>query len=444
LAKRKGVKEIKILLLGDIVDLIKSTKWLDSPVSNRPWGAKGLADIPKPRRNSPTEKQCLKILGQVSAASLERAKPPTSLERNTILYQNWKTFKLLREIKRYFTDVSNRDLQVEVIYVPGNHDRLCNLYPSLRKELSRLLGLTLNADTVDGDPAGEWWFKDYFISEDYGVYARHGHQYDVWNFGGGNDFSREGHLQAPIGDVITTEFAVKIPWLLESMRKKYPKLKKQLVEKTKDIDNVRPLGSVIEWLYYRIRKEDQVHIRKALDEAFDKAIKELLRFDLVRQWRSPYTHYDEILRAASSRWLSWMPQGLVDLLDAEDLLGFFLKATGGTDDPEKDLYLQSAYNESIWKSNRDIQFIAYGHTHRPLQRPLEGDEGREVFYINTGTWRNRIHKTVGLDRAPNFVDLKQMTYTVFYRRDEDTGDKEPNSLSFDIWTGIKKKYYRQA
>jgi len=39
------------------------------------------------------------------------------------------------------------------------------------------------------------------------------------------------------------------------------------------------------------------------------------------------------------------------------------------------------------------------------------------------------------------VDLKQMTYTVFYRKDEDTRGKKPETLSFDIWTGTKKKHY---
>ena len=76
-----------------------------------------------------------------------------------------------------------------------------------------------------------------------------------------------------------------------------------------------------------------------------------------------------------------------------------------------------------------------------MQPPLEGEGGREVFYINTGTWRNRIYRTVGLDKAHDFVDLKQMTYTIIFRKDEDTRGKEPDTLSFDIWTGTKKKQY---
>jgi hypothetical protein len=40
--------------------------------------------------------------------------------------------------------------------------------------------------------------------------------------------------------------------------------------------------------------------------------------------------------------------------------------------------------------------------------------------------------------------LKQMTYLIFYGKDEDMDDKVPDTLSFDVWTGLKKKYYRQG
>jgi hypothetical protein len=174
---------------------------------------------------------------------------------------------------------------------------------------------------------------------------------------------------------------------------------------------------------------------------FDRIIKGLLSNSFVQQWRSPYTYFDEVLRAASSRWLSWLPKGLVDLMDAKYLLPLVMRMTGGQKEPGKDVYTRAAYNENIWKENKNIQFIVYGHTHNPLQHPLEAVGGHEVFYINSGTWRNRIHKTVSFDKAPDFVDVKQMTYSIFYRRDEDTGGKQAGTLSFDVWTGVKKKHY---
>lgn len=441
LAKDKDAKEVKILLLGDVIDLIRSAQWFNIGIEDRPWGSRGLEDIPTPRNGSVTEKQCLKILGKVSAASLKNPEPPSSLSKNTILYKNWRTFKFFRELKSHLGPYLDKEIPVKVIYVPGNHDRLCNLYPSARNELRKQLGLSVGKDTVQGNPDGEWWYRYDLLDEDHGVYARHGHQFDIWNFGGGNDRTSQGHLQAAIGDVFTTEFAVKIPWLLDQVRPNFPQVTEEMVESTRDIDNVRPLSAVMEWIYYRIKQEDHGRVREAFNEVFEKVVKELLDIKLVQQWRSPHTHIDEAVRVASSRWLSWLPKGLVDLLDVEDLLPLFIGMTGGPEDPEKDIYTQAAYNESIWKEDKKIQFILYGHTHTPLQYPLDGEEGREVFYINTGTWRNRINKTVGLDKAPDFVELKQMTYSIFYRMDEDTDGKREGTPSFDVWMGTKKKYY---
>lgn len=50
-------------------------------------------------------------------------------------------------------------------------------------------------------------------------------------------------------------------------------------------------------------------------------------------------------------------------------------------------------------------------------------------------------KTVGLDEAPDFIGLNQMTYSIFYREDEDMHDKKPGTVSFDVWTGTKNKAY---
>jgi UDP-2,3-diacylglucosamine pyrophosphatase LpxH len=447
LARNKNAKEIKLVLLGDIIDVLRSEQWFrnDFPLADRPWGDNGLRDIAGVQHDSATEQRCLEILGRFP----DDGKKPSEPE-DTILYKNWETFEFFRQFAGKLLDEFQNDLPVEIIYVPGNHDRLCNLYPSVRDEVKKMLGLTVTQDTVLGDPNEDWWYRCDFMDETHGVYARHGHQYDPWNYGGGNDYTRRGHIQASIGDVITTEFAVKIPYTLASMKDSYPEVTDELVDKVKEIDNVRPLNRVMEWLRYRIKKEDCGQVRKALDKAFDKVISEMLDIEFVQQWRSPQTRWDEVLRAMSSRWLRWLPKRLLDRLDVEDLLPLFFAVTGGSDDPEKDDHAIAAYGERIWKESKKIRFVLYGHTHSPMQLPLDGrtehmdDEGgNEAVYINTGTWRERIYRTIGLDKAYDFVNLKQMTYTVFYRRDEDTKGKAPRTLSFEVWTGAKKKHYQQ-
>lgn len=439
LAESKKVKKITLLLLGDIVDLIRSEKWFTLDIKDRPWGSDGLGDVQAPRKNGATELKCLEILGQVKDKDLSNDTPPASLGVDTILKKNWRTFKLFRDFKAHIKKWIKKDIPVEVVYIPGNHDRMCNLYPSLRDGLKKILGLTVNVDrTAEGDP---WRFRYEFRDEEYGVFARHGHQYDIWNYADTDDLTYGGHLKVPVGDVLTTEFAVKIPWKLASLKKDYPLISDQLIDNVKEIDNIRPLSSVMEWIYYRIKKEDSGQIRKALDRTFKEIIEELLDIELIQKWRSPKTHLDEVLRAASSPWLSWVSKGLIDRLDTENLLPILIGRAEGPVPPEKDELAVAAYRERVWRENKAFQFILYGHTHNPLQLPLDGEDDHETVYINTGTWRNRIIKTVSLDSVPDFIGFKQMTYSIFYSKDEDKANKKPDTVSFDVWTGLKKKSY---
>lgn len=423
-AKDKGVKKIKILLLGDIVDLIRSEQWFDIVPDERPWGKNGLKDIPNPRPNSPTEKKCLEILGQVEN-------------------KNMDTFKLFREFKSRFKEKYGLDTDVEIIYTPGNHDRLCNLYPSVRDGIKKILGLTVNTDTVIGYPNRDWKYRYDFMDENYGVYARHGHQFDEWNYAVSNADETIKSLEVSIGDLMTTEFAVKFPYILNSLRGQYSDIDdntfKELVEHVKDIDNIRPIKRVIDWIDYRIKKESDRRVSDALGKAFKQVAKEFFDIDFVK---NSNTYSNMRLRIASNSYISRLTKLAIDIGGAENLLPVLMGMSDEPADPEKSPLAVAAYEkEPIWKNNDKIQFIVYGHTHAPLQIPMDNLNGREVIYINTGTWRNRIVKTIELDQPPDFIELKTMTYSIFYRRDEDMGGKKQDTVSFDVWTGAKKKYY---
>jgi UDP-2,3-diacylglucosamine pyrophosphatase LpxH len=479
LARKKRAKELKLLLLGDIPDLIRSEQWLTVPPANRPWGQNGLDDVKNwhifshRRTTTPTEAACLRILGRMPASGKKEDVPS-----DTILYQNWETFSFFRDFRRRVKARLRHRLgtiPVSIIFVPGNHDRLVNLYPSVRDTWQEIMDLTINSETVAGDPDGDWWYPYEYLDEAYGLYARHGHQYDVWNYGGGNDLTRRvAHLQVPIGDVFSTEFAVRIPW---EAAKREDVLGSELVARLQDMDNVRPLSRLLEWFYYEIeQRSQQRQIRRVLDEIADNVVRDLLDIDFVRRWRTPLSGWDNALRR-----ISWLPAGLADrveglplpgpdeavrtvanppmrwladkvlrLTDTDTLLRLSLLFIGGDSNShtpnEEDVYVQAAYRDHIWRSNDKIRFIAYGHTHRPGVLALDGANGHDVLHLNSGTWRERIQRTVSLDRQADFIKLKQMSYIALYRADEDGGwqggNKKPDSLSFDMWTGTKLKYYK--
>ncbi len=440
LAKKNKATEVKLLLLGDIPDLIRTEQWFAEAPEDRPWGANGLRDIPTPRLGSRTEKRCLDILGRFPDSG-RRADVP----ENTILYQNWDTFEFFRNFPALIRKELGRDLPVEVIYIVGNHDRLVNLYPSLRDELRQQLGLTVNRNTVDVLDGMEWWYRYDFIDKSYGVFARHGHQYDVYNYNGSAAYTRADHLETPIGDVIAAEFAVNLPLTLRLLQPEYPSVSDDLVTAMQDIDNVRPLGRMMEWFYTKMRDVEDDQILAALDKTLDTVVNHLFDLDFVKHWQNPNTHIDELIRAFSRTPFNEVIEMITRVTDASRLLPLLLPAIdrrmheGGLDD-----HTRGAYYELEWRQpESETRYVLYGHTHMPVIRPLDVIDGRDVLYLNTGTWRGRFFRTIALDKTADFINQKQLTYLVFYNINEDKKDKELGTIGFESWTGNQKKAYQK-
>jgi UDP-2,3-diacylglucosamine pyrophosphatase LpxH len=324
-----------------------------------------------------------------------------------------------------------------------------------------MLGISPAEQPTSQAAGGQWWypyeFKDDPTFPSYCVNARHGHLCDIWNYNGKrrgcNGYCREDYLQAPMGDVLTTEFAVKIPWKVNKLLcSADPRVRRDAVENLEAIDNVRPLSQVVSWIYHRIRSTEHPEVREALDKAVHEIGAELLDIELVRHWKNDGTIWASIFRLLSNPWVSWLPKRIIEMLDAEKLLKAAMSMTGDSNDPSRDLNVQTAFKDCC--AMGDARVVLNGHTHNPLQQPLRVQQEKEIIYINTGTWRPRNFRTfmpedgaAGEEMKPkkeasDFVELKQMTYAILYRSDENTRDKKPGTYSFDVWTGAKKKIYQ--
>jgi UDP-2,3-diacylglucosamine pyrophosphatase LpxH len=139
--KKREVKEIKIVFLGDIFDLLRTEEWFETiPEDKRPWGNKE-AKI-KQHANDIFDK---------------------------IINANKATFTLL---SGNLTKKFGFHIEPKRVYIPGNHDRLCNKYSNLREKVCKNLGIKLTGTHFD----------HYFQDTEYGVFARHGHEYDKYNY----------------------------------------------------------------------------------------------------------------------------------------------------------------------------------------------------------------------------------------------------------------------
>ncbi len=389
--KGKRIEEIKIVFLGDIFDLLRTEMWFQYPVEEGPWG---------------------------------KREPMIEANANTIfdaiISKNQESFDLLRGSLK---DKFGLPVEPERIYVPGNHDRLCNKYGSLRDKVCHWLGI----------PARTSPFLHYFEDVDYGVFARHGHEFDVFNYEGGLSYQHRDYMRVPIGDPITTEIIAKLPWKLMQHKeiKSRPLAEQQTLQRNfQEIENVRPLSATLEWLLYQVKKD--VSLKEAIEDTVDEIINEFNRLDFVKRW---YDRHDK-----------WM-----DLWDEADRIQAFLfilekfkvfsmERLMSLVDKLKDLFakdelLEGALKEYSHLDNR-IRYVVYGHTHEPVQkalRVLETHRGvLEHVYLNTGTWRTRHHKC---QEGQGFIGWKNMTYLIFYKKEE-RGLDYP---LFETWTGSLKK-----
>lgn len=439
LAKSKGAQEIKLLLLGDTFDFLRTEHWFSVDLADRPWGSRGLLDVPVPRPESETEACTHRILGRFPERGGKE-----SLPTDTILYQNWEAIEFIRDFGERMRQELRRELPVEVIFIPGNHDRICNLYPSLRDAVHQMLGTSLAEGAVLREPDGRWWFRDDYCDEAHGVFARHGHQFDLWNYGGGTDFTRLGHIRTSVGEPLGVEFAAKLPYRLRQFQREGVPVSDVLIEEMKELGLVRPFTHALQWLYYRFKNTKENDVRHALDTSFREVFSELLSIEFMRRWRAPNTNVDTLVRALSSRWFGWFPKTLVKSLDAEAILPFFAGIGPNPGEADLDVHLQAAYQETIWRENKHINYIVYGHTHFPMQRPLDSSYGHDVVYINSGSWRQNIVRTMGPDKDHDFMKFGQIAYTIFYRGDEDLEEKQPGTVSYESWVGQRKRIYPEG
>ena len=387
----RPIEEIKLVFLGDIFDLLRTEMWFDNPEDERPWGS----DEQKIEANAKT------IF-------------------DAIIKKNRSTFDLLGgDLKADF----GLPVEPETIYIPGNHDRLCNKYQSLRDKVCDCLGIPPRTTPFDHN----------FQDVNYGVFARHGHEYDKFNYEGSISYGNEDYMRVPIGDPITTELVAKLPWKLMKKKeiKKLPKIEREaLMRNFQEIENVRPLSAVIEWLLYQVKKN--LKLKEAIENTVDEVIKEFNKLTFVKKW---YNHHD--------KWYDFIDeadkiQSVLFLLEKfklfplEKLMPLLDKVRKHFANDE---HIEAAASEYAHLDNR-IRYVVYGHTHDPLQaalRVVEEPVGpKEHVYLNSGTWRTRYYKS---KKGLSFIGWKNLSYVVFYKNEE----RELNTPTFETWTGTLKK-----
>ncbi|MCA9999788.1 MAG: metallophosphoesterase, partial [Anaerolineales bacterium] len=258
-AKRDNAQRIDFVLAGDIFDLNRTAIWFrDNPSNARPYLSN--RDI---QPGSPEESKVLEILTAIDNPTQGVYTILQSI-RDLAHKGTYINMELRQEsFSRAYVDQSGRALEkeipVQIYYIPGNHDRLANATPAIRQKVRQLLG-------VEGDGEPFPVTLDFPAEK---VFIRHGHEYDHYNFAADlrktasipHQLPQEYYDNPPFGDFVTVDIVSRIS---EAFRTHYgdeailqDKLLTQLYQRALEFDDLRPLRAILNYLLH-IPQDEQL------------------------------------------------------------------------------------------------------------------------------------------------------------------------------------------
>jgi UDP-2,3-diacylglucosamine pyrophosphatase LpxH len=418
-AERSGAESLRLVLAGDIFELYQTSLWFDDDDGGtvRPYDD-------EVAEGSALEAKILQILDAIADEENVR-----------------DTLRLLRLFAagRYIehTDEKQFPVPTSIEYVVGNHDRLVNATPAIRRKVRGFLGM--------GDGAGR--FPNYLFLDDPAALIRHGHEYDPYNFA--VDYSdaeriplhipREEYDRPTLGDFITIDVVARLPVEFRRVHTTEgilaDRVKRSVYKRLLEFEDVRPQTALLAFLL-KMPKED--FTEKEIWATLEPVVRNIL--DDIHD--HPFLH----------RWIdAWDKPWRPDLMD---LTRFVLGARPW----RKGISLTEARVLGWASSKADISVVGYacreeavqekrvrsvvcGHTHSPTTELAAVHGSRECYFFDVGTWRHRI--PMAHDES-GFGLLKSLTYVILFgcREDEEQSDSGSSKLeSFDYWSGISRRFY---
>jgi hypothetical protein len=405
----KPLEKIDLVLMGDILDPLHSSLWLDTKPGDadyiRPW-----SDPANPRYAAKLQQVTRAILkeNQMSVSTLKRIASEEIIR--------------LPPAANGIPDFDSRERvppHVNIHYMIGNHDWYYHLpgkgFDAIRQEMIDAMGLSNPADNFPWEISEHEPLQDVFAR--YKVYGQHGDKYDKFNYDRerGRDFGT-------LGDVFGVEVLNRYP--VAVAQEFGSDLPQAIIDSLRMLTNVRPALAASLWITGQIRRHaGNKVLEHKLKKVWDQVTDEFLQVDFVREADKAFQF---------------------DLVDAMELVVHVSKHASFKTINDLVLwirdkmwegeisYAKHALREEAFLDN-SARYIVYGHTHHheiiPLDAEGEPPYEESQIYFNSGTWRSYYDLAVRDPEAQKFVPYQTMTYLTFYDREE-RGER-----NFEAWTG---------
>lgn len=387
------VERVDLVLLGDTLDLLQSTQWLQTRV--RPWSN----------------------LNSTEGAAFLRALVTDILRHNeaalAVLRASGAEGGIpLLPADRYGRPAAGATPQIvplKLHYAVGEHDWLLHLPGQAGDVLRQMVGLTMGLSSATDGPFPSEPADDPRLAEILGRHrtiARHGDQFDELSFSGSRD-------QPSLTDVLILELV--LPFVDQLRREFASELPPAVQQGLGELGQLRPLVLMPVWLDALLdRACPSAGLRSKIQRLWDRAADRMLGLDIVRSGN------------LCSR------QGVTAGLGG--LLKFNRRPTGSWTAAVRDwCHASQVCNGSLAAHalaehdfrNRRAKYVVYGHTHQADMAALEnsaaGGFALPQLYFNTGTWQ-RVHRPTHVAPGPQeFIASESFHVVTLYQGDERGG-----------------------
>ncbi len=442
----RPIEQFDLILLGDVLDIIRSSAWTENDCKTRPW-----EDTNNPNwdvematlvdeiveRILKHNHQSLSVLRELSAEREPLNCAPNAFELEgetvTIDYQHRNQIEIPAANQSGMPDPSLPPVTVpaHIYYFIGNHDwffiSLGKQYDAIRAKTVEMIGLANDPNRpFPWDVAVENHPELASVLQDHQVFVRHGDLYDEFNF----NRKTNQRDSASLGDALVIELINRFPVEVEKSLRERQAFRSKFIDNLKEIANVRPMNSLPAWLNsllesYRDSGMDK-SMRREVQSVWNRLVDELLETDFIIDQDSfnPIESVDKLqVLLRTSKFVSiGRAQGLIEFGETAS------RVVQSAVDP----YAHEAAQEP-WLQDGRAKYVVYGHTHGqrvvPLDRKISAEKDEKLIYFNCGTWKRLHEQTIFSGEGTRFVDFLVMSYIAFFKDDERSG------RPFETWTG---------
>ncbi len=394
------IERIDLLLLGDVLDLIHSRRWLMG--NTRPWH-----DMKSPAVVDTVGG----IVDDILKTNVDAIRHLRSLATEGLV-----TVPLTGSGPGSMRDEAAVAIRTHMMV--GSCDWPLHLagapFDLLRHKVAHHLGLANQHNKPFPHEASESEELHDAVRR-HRVLARHGDLFDPLAFADGRDV-------ASLGDAISLELICKFVMQVES--ELAGELSPAALQSLRELDQIQPVLLAPAWMEGQLERLVPQHAtRMAIKRMWDNQVDELLQLEIVRQRNH------------------WSPIALIDGLaaslkfskrDSHDWAGRTLRWLASLRGATDCTYAAHALAESDFR-NRRARHIVYGHTHKHECIPLDASHADGYVlnqtYFNAGTWRRTYLPTKIIAGHQEFIAADTCTLLAFYQADERSG------RPYEIWSG---------